>query len=155
MWCRLFFLSLSLLSYFICFLLIYTCRKITVLFIDFIPTASICYFYKNVTIWCISSCQLGVFWKGHESRGWISKPPTLKIVINRGGLCVCLCVCVLRNTRSIWLKKGVLRDTLRRKWYKFSLVKTFSSLTFVTTEMVKLMLNCVLTRSLLLANNQI
>ena len=58
-------------------------------------------------------------------------------------------MCVLRNSR-FWLKKGrVLRDTLRRKWCKFSLIKTFSSLTFVTTGMIKSMLNCVLTALLL------
>ena len=43
------------------YLIIYTSKQITILYINFIPTVSICFIYKNVMIWCTNSCQLGIW----------------------------------------------------------------------------------------------
>ena len=45
----------------------------------------------------VNLVYFGMDMKGGDG---FSKPPTLKIVINRGDLCVCLCVCFFEKTEG-------------------------------------------------------
>ena len=111
-WCRIFSSEFFSFYLFVCFFLIYKNKKIIVLFIDFIPTVSVYFIYKNVMNWCTHSCQLCrfitfpyLFWNGYEGEGGLFRTSNIENCHKQRRF---VCAVWETESRSYWKRESVM-----------------------------------------------